>query len=486
MSVHVIGVVSFLVREQAFLLKQFGSKLAQLRDLVEVRDSMVTKITVIGMGYVGIPCAALLADVPGFLVTGLQRRSKRSGWKIEHLNAGKSPFEGDEPGLAELIAKVVAKGSFKATDDVDVLKDSDVILIDVQTPTDENHVPHYDSLKEVSKQIGERIKKGTLVIVESTVAPGTTHNVVQKIIEEQSGLKAGEDFHLAFAYERVMPGKLIHNIVHLPRIVGSITPEGGKRAVDLYSKIVRAKVHSTDVLTAEVSKTIENAFRDVNIAFANEMALVCESLGVNVYEVIEIVNQLDSRMMHIPGAGVGGHCLPKDTWLLRHGLNEYGSQKVEAKFISLAREINNFMPIHMANLIQDALEKKGVSIEGARVTILGIAYLENSDDTRNTPALALIHALKERGAEVVLHDPYVQDGDLGLPEIERDIYAAAKGSDCLALVTKHRDYLDLDFSKLGEIMRTRIFVDGRNVYDEERLISLDFEYRAVGKVGPKN
>ena len=153
------------------------------------------------MGYVGIPCAALLADVDGFHVTGLQRRSKRSGWKIDQLNSGKSPFEGDEPGLDELIARVVEKGSFKVTDDIEVLTDSDVILIDVQTPTDENHIPQYQSLKQVSEQIGQRIQKGTLVVVESTVAPGTTQHVVQKIIEDQSGLKGGEDFDLAFAYE---------------------------------------------------------------------------------------------------------------------------------------------------------------------------------------------------------------------------------------------------------------------------------------------
>ena len=446
---------------------------------------MVTKITVIGMGYVGIPCAALLADVPGFLVTGLQRRSKRSGWKIDHLNAGKSPFEGDEPGLDELIARVVSKGCFKVTDDVDILKDSDVILIDVQTPTDENHVPQYDSLREVSEQIGKRLQKETLVIVESTVAPGTTQNIVQKIIEEHSGMKGGEDFDLAFAYERVMPGKLIQNIVHLPRIVGGITPEGAKRAVDIYSKIVKAPLHQTDVLTAEVSKTIENAYRDVNIAFANEMALVCESLNVNVYEIIDLVNELPSRMMHIPGAGVGGHCLPKDTWLLRHGLNEYGSQKVEARFISLAREVNNYMPVHMTILIEDALEKKGVKIQDATVTVLGIAYLENADDTRNTPALALINALEAKGAKVVLHDPYVLDWDLGPHEIERDLYAAAKGSDCLALVTRHRDYNDVDFTKLGDIMRTRTFVDGRNVFEEDKLVSHGFEYRAIGKVGLK-
>ena len=444
---------------------------------------MTTRITVIGMGYVGIPCAALLADVDGFQVTGLQRRSKRSGWKIEHLNSGKSPFVGDEPGLNELVAKVVAKGTFNVTDDVEVLSDSDIILIDVQTPTDENHVPQYHSLKEVSEQIGKRLTKGTLVVVESTVAPGTTQNIVQKIIEEHSGMKGGEDFDLAFAYERVMPGKLIRNIVHLPRIVGGMTPKSAERAVEMYSKIVKAKVHKTDILTAEISKTIENAYRDVNIAFANEMALVCESLGVNIYDIIEFVNELPSRMMHIPGAGVGGHCLPKDTWLLRHGLNKYGSQKMEPRFIELAREINNHMPIHMTLLIEDALEKKGVKIQDATVTILGIAYLENADDTRNTPAAALIQELEEKGAKVILHDPYVQDWDLGPHEIERDLDIATKDSDCIALVTRHRDYNDLDFEKLGENMRTRTLVDGRNVFDEENVISHDFEYRAIGKVG---
>ncbi len=272
---------------------------------------MTTKIVVIGMDYVGIPAAALLADVDDFDVTGLQRRSERSGWKIDMLNSGKSPFEGIEPGLDELIARVVAKGSFRVTDDVNIISDADVILIDVQTPTDSQNVPQYLSLREVSSNIGQRIRKGALVVVESTVAPGTTRNIVQVIIEKESGMKCGEGFDLVFSYERVMPGKLIHNIVNLPRIIGGITPQSAERALKIYSKIVKAPIRTTDDLTAELSKTVENAFRDVNIAFANEMALVCESLGVNVYELIELVNELPSRMMHMPGAGVGGHCYPR-------------------------------------------------------------------------------------------------------------------------------------------------------------------------------
>jgi UDP-N-acetyl-D-mannosaminuronic acid dehydrogenase len=421
---------------------------------------MATKIVVVGMGYVGIPCAALLAEVDGFDVTGLQRRSKRSGWKIEALNNGESPFEGNEPGLAELIARVVAKGSFKVTDDVDVLSDADIILIDVQTPTDEQHMPQYLSLREVCVNIGKRMKKGVMVIVESTVAPGTTSNVVQKIIELESGMKGGEDFDLVFSYERVMPGKLIRNIVHLPRVIGGITAKSAERAREMYSKIVRANIRVTDVLTAELSKTIENAYRDVNIAFANEMALVSESLGVNVYEIRELVNELPSRNMHIPGAGVGGHCLPKDPWLLRHGLYEYGSWKVEPEIISLSRRINNHMPIHMSYLVENALKARGRSLQGATVTILGAAYLENSDDTRNTPAAALVGALIAKGAEVRIHDPYVRDWDFGPHEILNDLQEAAKDSDCLALVTKHEDYLSLDLSDLKKVMRTPTVVDG--------------------------
>ncbi|MGV9102730.1 MAG: nucleotide sugar dehydrogenase [Candidatus Thorarchaeota archaeon] len=444
---------------------------------------MTTKVVVIGMGYVGIPCAALLADVEDIQVTGLQRRSKRSGWKIDVLNSGKSPFEGVEPGLEELIAKVVEKGTFHVTSDISVLADADIILIDVQTPTDAQNMPRYDSLRQVSENIGKHIKKGTMVVVESTVAPGTTQNVVKAIIEKESGLKGGEDFDLAFSYERVMPGKLLEYITNMPRVVGGITPQSTKRAVDLYSNIVNEKIYTTDTLSAELAKTIENAYRDVNIAFANEMALVCESLGVNIYDIIELINARDDRHMHIPGAGVGGHCLPKDPWLLRYGLYEYGSWKVEPEFISLSRRINDGMPIHMSDLVENGLQAMGVSIHDARITVLGVSYLENSDDTRNTPAAALVSTLESRGAEVQLHDPYVRKWEFGANEIEQDLLKAVKGSDCLALVTKHDMYYDIDLKEIKSVMNTPVLVDGRNVFDIDDVKAAGFEYRCIGKRG---
>ena len=181
---------------------------------------MTTNIVVIGMGYVGIPMSALLADVEDFYVTGIQRRSKRSGWKINWLNEGKNPFKGDEPGLDELIERVVKNGKFKVTDNYDQIKDADYILIDVQTPVDEKRIPRYESLRDVSNLIAPKIKKGVTVIIESTVAPGTTDNIVCPILEEGSGMKRGEDFYLVFSFERVMPGKLLEYITDFPRVIG--------------------------------------------------------------------------------------------------------------------------------------------------------------------------------------------------------------------------------------------------------------------------
>ena len=258
-------------------------------------------IFVIGMGYVGIPMAVILADVENFYVTGIQRRSLRSGWKIDWLNEGKNPFEGEEPGLDELIAKVVKNKKFHVTDNYEDVSKADYILIDVQTPVDlDSKIPRYESLKEVSKKIAKHLKKGVTIIIESTVAPGTTENIVQPIIEEESGLKRSEDFYLVFSFERVMPGKLIDYIINFPRVIGGGCNEANERAKYLYGKVVKKELQVTDTLTAELTKCIENAYRDVNIAFANEMALVCEDFDRDIFEIIKLINYRHDRMMHYP------------------------------------------------------------------------------------------------------------------------------------------------------------------------------------------
>jgi UDP-N-acetyl-D-mannosaminuronic acid dehydrogenase len=449
------------------------------------------KLVVVGMGYVGIPAATLFADAPGFSVTGIQRRSPRSGWKIDLLNGGRSPFPDNEPRISELIQRVVQNGTFHVDDTYTSIGEAEFVLIDVQTPVEAgDHEPRYDSLREVAAEIGARMRKGVLVCVESTVAPGTTVGIVKPILEKASGLSAGSDFSLCFSYERVMVGRLLHNIVNYPRVVGGFTPACAQKGAELYRNIVKAPVVTADCLTAEVAKTVENAYRDVNIAFANEVALACESLGIDVYQVRELVNNLPNdpsnpsanpvRNMHLPGAGVGGHCLPKDSWLLKYGVDRYGKSPVEMKVILGARAVNDSMPFHMADMVMQGLSEDGVHPRDAKVAILGYAFLEDTDDTRNTPAAPLIDELRRRGiGQLAIHDPFVREEEL--PSVKRDIGEVLDGADCLCLVTRHSLYRSLDPRMVRERMRHGMVVDGRNLFAGWKGSS-GIRLRGVGKV----
>lgn len=452
----------------------------------------IEKIAVIGMGYVGIPAAVLLAD-SGYNVIGIQRRSERSGWKIDWLNEGRCPIGGNEPQLPEMLKNVVQQGRFRVTDDYTEIEDAGIILIDVQTPTNEDHIPQYEALKEACFNIGKFLNPGKVIIIESTVAPGTTEYVVKPILEKASGLKAGlpVGFGLCFSYERVMVGRLIHNIREYPKIVGGIDDESTRIAMDLYKSIVKSKVHGTDPLTAEVSKTVENAYRDVQIAFANEVALLCEALNIDVYDVRRFINELpdDSsephanplRNMHFPGAGVGGHCLPKDTWLLLHGYHEYadGQNNYPSSVLRNARHLNDWMPLHTADLLERALKESQRELKGSTICILGYAFLENSDDPRNTPTFPLLKELEKRGATCKIHDPFIKED--GGYKIESNLNTALGNSDAAVLMTKHKIYESINPGYLKDLLRTRIVVDGRNMFNPGEFIAEGFIFKGIGK-----
>lgn len=427
-------------------------------------------LVVVGLGYVGIPVAARFAEV-GFNVTGIDIKQG----KVDKVNSGECPIEGNEPGLPDLVKQVVSIGALKASHSYEAIADANYVLIIVETPFDlRSKEPYYSALRSATKSVGQHLKKATLVVIESTVAPGTTNNIVQPILEEESGLKAGEDFLLATAPERVMPGKLLYNLSNLDRTIGGINEESTKSAIELYQNIVGGTLYATDALTAEVVKTTENAYRDVQIAFSNEVALMCEILGVDVYQVRELVNKSPFRNMHFPGAGVGGHCLPKDSWLLAFGARE----KYAPRLLAVAREINDGMPRHVSNLCESALAEAGRKVYGAKVTVLGLAYLENSDDTRNSPAFTLIKALEVVGALPIVHDPHVMEANNVRPL--QDIEKALTDSDCLVVVTAHDEYKGLNLDYLKKLMRTPVIVDGRNVFDKEECLSKGFIYRGVG------
>ncbi|MGC9778243.1 MAG: nucleotide sugar dehydrogenase [Candidatus Heimdallarchaeota archaeon] len=448
--------------------------------------SSKTKVAIIGMGYVGIPAAALFAEVDGFEVIGLQRRSERSGWKIEALNKGECPIL-NEPLLPELIKKVVLeRKTFHVTDDTDILKEMDFILIDVQTPTEKDtHEPLYRSLREVSATVGKKIKKGAVVIVESTLAPGTTEFIVKPILEENSGMKVGEDFHLVFAYERVMVGRLINNIVNYPRIIGGITEECTKKGLWLYKHIVKEKLIPVSATTGEVAKVVENTYRDVQIAFANEVALACESLNVDFIEVRRCVNSLPFnsnayRDLHLPGAGVGGHCLPKDPWLLKYGVDTYGKTKVPFDVIVKARMRNEMMPSHMVELAKNGAKALDIDFLKAKIAILGASFIENSEDTRNSPTETFVELLEKEGIKWAIHDPLVRQNEFPYP-VSKNLEKVVKDADILVIFVKHKEYYDLKADWLKGKMKSAIIVDGRDVLDLAKFRKDGFISYGVGK-----
>jgi len=431
--------------------------------------------------------AVLLANVPDFYVTGIQRQSKRSGWKIDWLNEGKNPFEGVEPGLDELIERVVKKEKFKVTDSYNQINEADYILVDVQTPVDEKRTPRYESLKDVLKLIAPKLKKGVTVIIESTVAPGTTDNIVQPILEEGSGMKRGEDFYLVFSFERVMPGKLLEYITDFPRVIGGGCDKANKNAKILYEKVVKEELQVTDTLTAELTKCIENTYRDVNIAFANEMALVAEDFNRNIFEIINLINYRHDRMMHFPGSGVGGHCLTKDPWLLMYGLQTYTPKKFidRVKLLPYGRELNDFMPEHTVELMEDAL-KEADKHDNLKIALMGVAYKADCDDTRNTPTERIVDFLKNRyhshNIEYIAHDPWVREKDYKETELTADFNAAVKDADVLIFATNHKQYYSIDLDDLKEKMKNKpILIDGRNIFDKKIIESKGFIYRKIGE-----
>jgi len=438
--------------------------MANLDNLKQLITNQRAKVGVVGLGYVGLPVACLLASA-GFQVTGVDIKQDR----VDTINNGLSPIEGKEPGLAKLLAGVIEKGQLTATTSYDDLSNADIILIDVETPIDKKHIPQYRALKAACRSLGEIIKNGALIIVESTIAPGTMERVVRPLIEESSGKKSGVDFSLGACPERVMPGKLLANLRSMSRVCGGETPDISEVMVKFYRNIVEADLDQSELITAELTKTAENAYRDVNIAFANELALICQSVGADFLKVRALVNKSPGRNVLLAGAGVGGHCIPKDPWLLAYGTEG----KVDLTLIPAARAVNDSMPEHIINMLINALSAFNKPLDGARIAILGFAYLEESDDIRNSPSEKLLELLHDANVDVIVHDPYV-------PGYQENVIDCIKECDAIIIMVAHEIYKKINLDEVKNQLRLPILIDGRRVISSEMAKKAGLNYFGVG------
>jgi UDP-N-acetyl-D-mannosaminuronic acid dehydrogenase len=427
-----------------------------------------TSITIFGLGHMGLPTAALLAQ-SGLRVIGVDINEST----VENVNSGISPII--EPGLDEIVLETVQNGLLSATCDIsDAVRNSKLIMVIVPTPVDENKKSDLSAVISASRSIAQGLKKGDLVIIESTVPPGTCENLVVPLLEE-SGLRVGEDFGVAYTPERALPNNTLYEMTHNARVIGGINSESIKMASLLYQRITKGKIILVkDLMTAEIVKLMENTYRDTNIALANELAIVCEALGVDAIEAIEAANYHPRVNIHTPGPGVGGHCLSIDPYFIVETARKKG---VETPLIRTSRQVNDSMPRHVDTIIKDALKETGKTIRGSEVGILGVAYKANVADTRETPAKPLIEQLIDEGAIVHAHDPYVENKVISTWGAYPSDLERVLACDCVVLVTDHQIYKDLKPS----MIKNRLLICTRPFLNPKDFLNGGVTFKGVGR-----
>ncbi|MGZ4869972.1 MAG: nucleotide sugar dehydrogenase [Halobacteriota archaeon] len=440
-------------------------------DLDQTIEDKTARIAVIGMGYVGLPTAVNFAE-NGFHVIGVSRTLA----KVSAINQGSCYLK--DLNIDERVERVVrCKKLTATTDTTEATKKSDVIVITVPTPITPDKRPDLSFILSAGRDIAAGLSQGKLVVLESTVYPGVTDEVLKPVLEE-SGLHAGTDFGLSYCPERYNPGDAAHGILDVVRVVGGITPHWTEITAQLYKNNAKDVVTVKDIKTAEAAKVIENIQRDLNIALMNELALIFERLHIDIMEVIRAAATKWNFNVYYPGAGVGGHCLPIDPYYLVQKAAELG---YHAQVITAGRAINDSMPFHVLDLIVDALNEQCKAVKGSKIAVLGLTYKENVGDYRESPSEVLIAELAKRGADVHLVDPYIEERVLReFATPEKTAYHALSGADALVLMTAHSDFDELDLPKIKEMMRAAIIVDGRRVFDPDAVRQLGFIYKGVG------
>jgi len=412
-------------------------------------DDRSAKVAIMGLGYVGLPLAVVFAEA-GYTVVGIDPIES----KVEAINRGES-YVMDVP--SDQMARLVSAGKLRATTDYSVLADMDAVSICVPTPLRKTGDPDLSFIVSATESLSPYLHRGMIVVLESSTYPGTTRELMLSVLTERCELQAGQDFFLAFSPERVDPGRKDWTTINTPKVVGGITPLCSDMAEIWYSQALNTVVKVSSCEVAEMSKLLENTFRMINIGLVNELAIMCDRLGVDVWEVIDAAATKPFGFMKFtPGPGLGGHCIPIDPLYLSWKLK---SLNYTARFIELASEINTGMPRFVVRKVQDALNEAGKPLKNSRVLVLGAAYKPDIDDMRESPALDVIGLLRQMKADVRYHDPYV-------PQIEHEgwnmhsvnnFMDEVSAADCVVIVTNHSSY---DYAAILE--HASLIVDTRN------------------------
>lgn len=418
-------------------------------------------VCIIGLGYVGLPLAVQCA-LKGYEVYGLENDTEKNTL----INLGKSPIK--EDFLEENLPNI----KLTATNDPSVIKKSDVVIVCVPTPIDESFFPDLGPVKVAAKTITENLNPGQLVVIESTINPGVCEEVVEPIFA-QAGFKVGQDYELAHCPERINPGDPKWNVTNIPRVVGSFSENGLKTAVTFYEDIIDATIMPMkSVREAEATKIVENSFRDINLAFVNELAKSFDCLGIDIVDVIKGASTKPFAFMpHWPSRGVGGHCIPVDPYYLIERAKASG---FDHEFLKIARKVNNSMPEYTVELLQDALNKVKLPLNGTVVGLMGISYKADIADLRESPALKIIKHLKHHQAEVLVFDPHTEKHS-STDSLEELL----EKSTALILATSHKEFVEMDpaiFKKHG----IKVIVDGMNCLDKNAIEKHGIIYKGIG------
>ena len=418
-------------------------------------------VCVIGLGYVGLPLA-VRAKEKGYETYGFELDKK----KVDLINKKKSPIK------EEFLEKNLPKFPIVATADEKIITKADIVLICVPTPVDKNYYPDLKPVIGAAETVVRNLKPGALVVLESTVNPGVSEEIVAPIFEAQ-GKKIGKDVFIAHCPERINPGDPKWNVTNIPRVVGSFDKTGLDKAVEFYRDITTGEVRPMkSIREAEAVKIVENSFRDINIAFVNELAKSFDKLGIDVKDVIQGASTKPFAFMpHFPSCGVGGHCIPVDPYYLIERAKASG---FDHKFLRTARQINNSMPEYTVSLLQEALNEIGKPMKGTLVGVLGIAYKADVDDVRESPAIKIIELLEKHHAKVLTYDPFIKE-----KSTEKSLADILKKSEALILVTNHSPFLKIK-PNVFKKNKIRAIIDGKNCLDKEGIQKLGILYKGIG------